>query len=145
MSIEIVQGEFDPWERLGRFQREALNNRGKYGATAVFVGTMRDFNDERPVEVMVLEHYPEMSAKYLSQISKAAHQRWDLIDTFIVHRVGKLLPNDTIVLVAVWSAHRAEAFAACRYLIEKLKSGAPFWKKEQAGNAERWVTHNTPA
>ncbi len=144
MVIEILQAEFDPWERLGRFQRETLQCRVQYGATAIFVGTMRDLNEGLPVETLLLEHYPQMSEKYLAHIGEAAHTRWDLLETLIVHRVGRLAPNDTIVLVAVWSAHRAEAFGACRYLIEELKSRAPFWKKEQSGNAERWVTHNTP-
>lgn len=144
MVIEILQDSFDPWERLGRFQRETLQGQGQYGATAIFVGTMRDLNEGLPVETLLLEHYPEMSEKYLARMGEAAHTRWDLLETLIVHRVGTLKPNDPIVLVAVWAAHRAEAFAACRYLIEELKSRAPFWKKEQSGNAARWVTHNTP-
>lgn len=144
MVIEIQQEEFDPWKRLDRFQRESLPCRGQYGATAIFVGTMRDLNEGLPVETMTLEHYPEMSEKYLANISEVAQQRWDVLETFIVHRVGRLVPNETIVLVAVWSVHRAEAFAACRYLIEELKSHAPFWKKEQFGRTERWVVDNTP-
>ncbi len=144
MVIEILPGEFDPWKRMERFQRESLKCRGQYGATAIFVGTMRDLNEGLPVEAMALEHYPEMSEKYLASISEVAQQRWDVLDTLIVHRVGRLTPNDTIVLVAVWSAHRAEAFAACRYLIEELKSRAPFWKKEAFGSTERWVARDTP-
>jgi molybdopterin synthase catalytic subunit len=143
MVIEILQQAFDPWKRLDRFQRGDLQCRGRCGATAVFVGTMRDLNEGLVVEAMTLEHYPEMSEKYLAQIGKVAQTRWDLFDILMVHRVGQLAPNDTIVLVAVWSAHRAEAFAACRYLIEALKSRAPFWKKERSGNAERWVVQNT--
>lgn len=144
MVVEILQEAFDPWERLDRFQREHIQRRGQYGATAVFVGTMRDLNEGLPVETMTLEHYPEMTEKYLARISKTAKMRWDLLESLIVHRVGRLTPNETIVLVAVWSAHRAEAFAACRYLIEELKSRAPFWKKEQFGSSGRWVVRNTP-
>lgn len=144
MIIEILQREFDPWKRLDRFQRESLQCRGQCGATAIFIGTMRDLNEGLPVETMTLEHYPGMSEKYLAHIGEAAQTRWDILEILMVHRVGRLTPNDTIVLVAVWSAHRAEAFAACRYLIEELKSRAPFWKKEQFGSTERWVVHNTP-
>lgn len=144
MVVEILARTFDPWQRLERFQRDSLDCRGQYGATAIFVGTMRDVNEGLAVEAMTLEHYPEMSEKYLAQIVDAAAVRWDILDALIVHRVGTLTPSDTIVLVAVWAAHRAAAFAACRYLIEELKSRAPFWKKERLDGSERWVVRNTP-
>ncbi|MBT7327923.1 MAG: molybdenum cofactor biosynthesis protein MoaE, partial [Gammaproteobacteria bacterium] len=83
--------------------------------------------------------------QYLGKISQEAAEQWDLLDTLIVHRVGLMMPNDPIVLVAAWSAHRGVAFEAARYLIEELKSRAPFWKKEQLLEGERWVANNTPA
>ncbi len=106
---------------------------------------MRDYNDGESVQAMVLEHYPGMTEKHLRQISEEAKTRWDILDTLIIHRVGELRPNDPIVLVAVWSAHRGPAFEACRYLIEELKSRAPFWKKESIEERARWVQQNTPA
>jgi molybdopterin synthase catalytic subunit len=122
-----------------------LSQAGKYGATASFVGTMRDFSDGGPVRSMTLEYYPGMTERHLHQICEEAKQRWDILDSLIVHRIGDIQPNDPIVLVAAWSAHRAAAFDACRYLIEELKTRAPFWKKEQLQEATRWVEHNTPA
>jgi molybdopterin synthase catalytic subunit len=86
-----------------------------------------------------------MTERHLHQICEEAKQRWDILDSLIVHRIGDIQPNDPIVLVAAWSAHRAAAFDACRYLIEELKTRAPFWKKEQLQEATRWVEHNTPA
>ncbi len=143
MSVEIRDTSFDPWQTINRYQTEVLGHAGLYGATAIFVGTMREFNEEVSVLAMSLEHYPGMTVKYLEGISSQARQRWDILDTLIVHRVGNLQPNDPIVLVAAWSAHRAAAFDACRFLIEELKSRAPFWKKETLLEGERWVEHNT--
>lgn len=145
MAIEIRNTAFDPYQEIDRHQKRVLDQTGKYGATASFVGTMRDFSDGGPVHAMTLEYYPGMTEQHLRQISAEAKQRWDIFDTLIVHRVGDIWPNDPIVLVAVWSAHRAAAFDACRYLIEELKTRAPFWKKEQLQDATRWVEHNTPA
>lgn len=145
MQVELRESHFNPWEELQRYQSTVLGRTGKYGATASFVGTMRDFNEGDSVQAMILEHYPGMTEKHLHEISAEAKKRWDLLDTLIVHRVGELRPGDPIVLVAVWSAHRAAAFEACRYLIEELKSRAPFWKKESLEKRTRWVQHNTPA
>lgn len=145
MQVEVRDSAFNPWDELLRYQESVLGDSGKYGATASFVGTMRDFNEGDGVQAMVLEHYPGMTEKHLRQISEEAKRRWEILDTLIVHRVGKLQPNDPIVLVAVWAAHRAPAFEACRYLIEELKSRAPFWKKESIEEHTRWVRHNTPA
>ncbi len=145
MSVEIRPQPYDPWQELSRYQAQVLGQGGQYGATAVFVGTMRDFNAADHVQAMTLEHYPGMTEKYLAAISAEAVQRWDLLDSLILHRVGTLQPNDPIVLVAVWSAHRAAAFEASRWLMEELKSGAPFWKKERLREGgERWVEQNTP-
>jgi molybdopterin synthase catalytic subunit len=142
MAVQIRTGAFDPLAESLRHQ-ESLPP-GKYGATVSFVGTMRDFNDSSAVTAMTLEHYPGMTEKYLTRITEEAGRRWDVLDMLIVHRVGPIAPNDPIVLVSVWAAHREAAFAACRYLIEELKSRAPFWKQEQAGDARRWVEKNTP-
>lgn len=145
MRIEVRDAPFDPWQAVRDFQSEMSGQAGKYGATATFVGTMRDFNQGHRVERMTLEHYPGMTEKCLNEISKKASERWDIADSLIIHRVGDLQPNEPIVLVAVWSAHRAAAFEACRYLIEELKSHAPFWKREQLSEHSRWLAQHTPA
>jgi molybdopterin synthase catalytic subunit len=143
MSIVILHEPLDPWGYLAKHQREAHAGSGAYGATAVFVGTMRDFNAGAAVQGMWLEYYPGMTERYLEKIAQEAGERWSLSDSLIVHRVGELLPGDAIVLVAVWSAHRKAAFEANRWLMEELKSKAPFWKKEQLGDGSRWVEQNT--
>lgn len=143
MFVEVLSEPFDPWRRLQDYQAERLDA-GRYGATAVFVGTMRDFHAGDTVRGMTLEHYPGMTEKYLEQISRGAAERWRLLDSLILHRVGELAPNEPIVLVAVWSAHRKDAFEASRWLMEELKSRAPFWKKERLdAGGERWVEENT--
>jgi molybdopterin synthase catalytic subunit len=143
MKIDIRTAPFDPWQEVARFQQDALDQVGGYGATAVFVGTMRDFNEGQPVTAMTLEHYPVMTEKHLRQIAAQAQARWDILDVLILHRVGEVRPNDPIVLVAVWSAHRAAAYDANRFIMEDLKSKAPFWKKEVLAEGSRWVEHNT--
>ncbi len=143
MTVEIRAVDFDPYQEVSRYQRGTLQAAGKYGATAVFVGSMRDFNEGDDVRAMTLEHYPGMTEQYLEKISLEASQRWDLIDSLIIHRVGEVHPNDAIVVVAVWSAHRGAAFEASRYLMEELKSRAPFWKKETLTQGSRWVEKNT--
>lgn len=144
MKVEIRSDPFDPWAEISRYQSEELAHAGGYGATAAFVGTMRDFNDGEPVSAMTLEHYAKMTEKHLERISEEAMQRWDILDTLIIHRVGELVPDEPIVLCAVWSQHRSAAFEACRYLIDDLKSRAPFWKKELTEIGPRWVEKNTP-
>ncbi len=143
MASYIRERGFDPWQEIQRYQ-ESHMEAGKYGATASFIGTMRDFNEGDDVQVMTLEHYPGMTENYLDKICEEAKQRWDILDCLIVHRVGEIHPNDPIVLTVVWSAHRAAAFEACRYLMEELKSRAPFWKKETLSDGHRWVEKNTP-
>ncbi|HKK14972.1 MAG TPA: molybdenum cofactor biosynthesis protein MoaE [Gammaproteobacteria bacterium] len=143
MRVEVTSVPFDPWAVVGDHQAAQLTG-GSYGATAVFIGTMRDFNAGDTVRAMTLEHYPGMTERYLERISRSAAERWDILDSLIVHRVGVLRPDDPIVLTAVWSAHRAAAFDACRYLMEELKSRAPFWKKEALDGGGRWVQANTP-
>lgn len=144
MRIEILAYPFDPWEELRRHQTQLDARRGSFGACASFVGTLRDSNEGDGVHAMRLEHYPGMTDKYLHNIAAEAMQRWSILDLIILHRVGELQPGDPIVLAAVWSVHRTAAFAACQYLVEELKSRAPFWKKESLAQGERWVEHNTP-
>jgi len=145
VTIEIRDTAFDPWTVLAGYESAQAGARaGRFGATAVFVGTMRDFNQGDAVKGLFLEHYPGMTEASLEKIAAQAAQRWDLIDTLVVHRVGELKPGEPIVLVAVWSAHRKDAFEASRYLMEELKSRAPLWKKERLAEGSRWVEKNTP-
>ena len=109
------------------------------GAIASFIGLVRDVNDGDSVGGMTLEHYPGMTEKALEKIVAEARSRWDVIDVLVIHRVGALQPADQIVLVAVAGAHRGEAFAACEFVMDYLKTQAPFWKKEQTTQGERWV------
>ncbi len=109
------------------------------GALVSFVGLMRDINEGDTIRTMTLEHYPGMTEKALEAIVTEAHARWDLIGSRVIHRVGELKPQDPIVLVAVTSAHRGEAFQACEFIIDYLKSRAPFWKKESTPEGDRWV------
>lgn len=109
------------------------------GAVASFIGTVRDSNDGSGVTTMSLEHYPGMTERALSDICDQARARWRLLDTLVIHRVGELAPMDQIVLVVVTSAHRGDAFAACDFIMDLLKTQAPFWKKEQTPNGARWV------
>lgn len=121
-----------------------MQDRTDYGATATFVGTMRDFNDGDTVSSMTLEHYPAMTQKQLEDSITSCFSDWKLHNVLIIHRVGKIQPSEPIVLVAVWSAHRAEAFDACRQLMEELKHKAPFWKNETLTTGDnRWVEKNT--
>ena len=144
MAVEIFDKPFDPWRELMSYQDDHDDLLGKFGATAVFVGSMRDFNEDEDVHRMTLEHYPGMTERHLEEICAAAKKRWDLLEILVIHRVGELLPGDPIVLIAVWSAHRAAAFDASRHVMEDLKSRAPFWKKETLNEGHRWVASNTP-
>lgn len=145
MLIKICPDGFDPWQEIQAYQQNALTTLiGKIGATSVFVGTMRDFNEGDQVKGMTLEHYPGMTEKQLAKIVAEAQSQWQILDALIVHRVGAILPDEAIVLVAVWSSHRGEAFDASRNIMEALKSKAPFWKKELLdSDQERWVSKNT--
>jgi len=144
MQIKIVDDIFDPWQEIQQFQSSANDMQGKYGATSIFVGTMRDFNEGDNVKGMTLEHYPGMTEKQLTAIVDEAMQKWSVIDALVVHRVGDIFPDEPIVLVAVWTSHRGDAFDSSRDIMEALKSKAPFWKKEiLLTDAERWVGKNT--
>ncbi len=144
MKIELRARPFDPLLELGFYQASQSELQGQYGATAIFIGTMRDYNEQESVSRMTLEHYPSMTERHLQRIVETAGREWPLLDALLIHRVGELKPNDPIVLVAVWSAHRAAAFAACQFIMEELKSKAPFWKREDTAAGARWVEHNTP-
>jgi len=144
MSIIISPGDFDPFREIQEYQLAKPAMAGKYGATSIFIGTMRDFNDGRSVQGMTLEYYPGMTEKQLEKIIQQAQQRWRLLDVLVVHRVGDISPATPIVLVAVWSVHRGDAFDACRDIMEALKSRAPFWKKERLPEEQsRWVAGNS--
>ena len=133
--VRVQAEDFDSGREL-----EALTaGRTDVGAVASFVGLVRAANDGSPVSAMTLEHYPGMTEKALEDICHQAMSRWDLIDALVIHRIGALQPGDRIVLVGVSSAHRGEAFAACEFIMDYLKTRAPFWKREDTPQGARWV------
>ncbi len=135
MTVRVQTEDFDLSREIGMLRK---GNAG-VGAVASFVGIVRDLNDAANVSTLTLEHYPGMTEKALQAIVDDAKQRWDLYDVLIIHRVGELKPADQIVLAAVSSAHRGEAFAACQFVMDYLKTRAPFWKKERGPQGDRWV------
>ena len=136
MSRARVQAEaFDAGQEIARL----TGGRRDVGAVATFIGYVRDLNEGSGVSRMTLEHYPGMTERALEDICDEAFGRWDLLDLRVVHRVGALEPGEAIVLVAVSSAHRGEAFAACEFVMDYLKTRAPFWKKEETPEGARWV------
>ena len=142
MTCSIVEQAFDPWQAISEHQTQS-NLANQFGATATFIGTMRDFNDNSDVSAMTLEHYPAMTQHYLDKLVDEAKQQWPLLDVLVIHRVGDIKPADPIVAIACWSAHRRASLDACSWLIEELKHRAPFWKKECRPDGEQWVEHNT--
>jgi molybdopterin synthase catalytic subunit len=142
MGVSLRDCGFMPYQELEAFQQAHLAA-GSVGAAVSFVGTMRDFNDGDSALEMTLEHYPGMTERRLEDILRDVAERWNVLDALVIHRVGRVVPGDSIVLVAVWSSHRGTAFDACREIIERLKSEAPFWKKERLESRERWVERNT--
>jgi molybdopterin synthase catalytic subunit len=135
MPVRIQIEDFD----LSQEIKQLRAGDARVGAVASFVGTVRDRNDGSEVAAMTLEHYPGMTEKSLEEIIEKAKARWDIFDVLIIHRVGPLNIEDQIVLTAVTSAHRGEAFAACEYVMDYLKTLAPFWKKEDTPEGARWV------
>jgi molybdopterin synthase catalytic subunit len=133
--VRVQTEDFD----IGHELDALTQGRTDVGGLASFVGLVRKANDGQDIEGMTLEHYPGMTEKALEDICAQAHARWDLIDTLVIHRVGKLVPGDRIVLVGVASAHRGEAFEACEFIMDFLKTRAPFWKKEETAAGPRWV------
>ena len=138
MPAILFDKVFNPWQEIQSYQADHLQA-GHFGATASFVGTMRDFNIDESVSHMTLEHYPAMTQHFLDELCKLSCEKFSLDDCLIIHRFGDIKPNEPIVLTVAWSAHRAQAFDACRYLMEELKARAPFWKKEVTDAGERWV------
>jgi len=134
-DIRVQEADFDAGAEMARLR--AGNPR--IGAVASFIGVCRDRNDGAEVALMTLEHYPGMTEKALAAIVAEARGRWEVIDVVVVHRVGPMRPTDQIVLVVVTSAHRGDAFAACEFLMDYLKTRAPFWKKEHTPGGERWI------
>lgn len=134
MLIKVQHEDFD----LADINRQMLGNRHDVGALSSFIGLVRELPGEG-LETMTLEHYPGMTEKSLNAIVEKAQQRWDIIDCAVIHRVGELKPGDQIVLVSVLSAHRREAFSACEFIMDYLKTEAPFWKKETDATGSSWV------
>ena len=135
MTVRIQEADFDLAHEIASM-REA---RPEIGAIAIFIGLVRDVNAGLGVSELTLEHYPAMTQKALEAIVAETKQRWQIDDALVIHRVGRLLPTDQIVLVAVASAHRDAAFQACEFIMDFLKTQAPFWKKEQTSSGARWV------
>ncbi len=135
MAVRIQEQDFDVSSELATLRAGDT----RVGAVATFTGLVRDLNDAAQVSTLTLEHYPGMTEKALAQIVDDAKHRWDIYDALVIHRVGPLKPGDQIVFVAVTSAHRGESFAACQFIMDYLKTRAPFWKKEQTPEGERWV------
>lgn len=146
MQISLMESPFNPWEQLQHYEQHVLipSFSAQTGAVATFVGTMRDMNAGDEVHSMFLEHYPGMTERQLEGIASDAMSTWELLDLLILHRVGTVQPQEPIVLVAAWSAHRRDAFEACRAVMESLKGRAPFWKQELLSSGEqRWVEENS--
>jgi molybdopterin synthase catalytic subunit len=134
MKISVRREDFDPGAELAAMARSPGT-----GAVASFVGLVRDVNEGARVGAMTLEHYPGMTEKAIAAIVEEATRRWEVRDCIVIHRVGELRPGERIVLVAVASGHRGDAFAACEFIMDFLKTRAPFWKKEQTPEGARWV------
>jgi len=135
MPVRIQAEDFDAGAEMARLR----GGNPRVGAVASFIGVARDVNDGTSVATLALEHYQGMTEKALEKILEEARSRWRIIDALIVHRIGELKPTDQIVLVVVTSEHRGEAFAACEFVMDYLKTRAPFWKKEQTPEGTRWV------
>ena len=135
MSVRVQEADFDVGAEILMLRQ----GNPRIGAVASFVGVCRDLNEGQAVSAMTLEHYPGMTEKSVQAIVDQARSRWNLYDVLVIHRVGTLSPTDQIVLVVVTSAHRGEAFAACEFLMDYLKTRAPFWKKEDTPAGGHWV------
>ncbi len=135
MSVSIQEHDFD----LAAEQVALRSSSSKAGALVSFVGLVRDFSNDGKIDNIFLEHYPGMTEKALEKIIHQAANRWNLLGVRVIHRIGELHPNDQIVLVATTALHRGEAFAGCEFIIDYLKTAAPFWKKEQTGQGAKWL------
>ncbi len=134
-TVRVQSDDFD----VGAEIKSLRAGNPAVGAVASFIGCVRDMNEGDRVGLMYLEHYPGMTERELEKIAAEACTRWDVLDTLIIHRVGELKPLDQIVFVAVSSAHRGDSFAACEFIMDYLKTRAPFWKRESTPQGERWV------
>jgi len=139
MGVRIQAGDFDVSAELDALTAGRADAGAAVGAIASFVGLVRDVNQGASVGGMVLEHYPGMTERSIEAIVAEAGKRWKVLDATVIHRIGPLAPRDRIVLVAVAASHRGEAFAACEFIMDYLKTRAPFWKKERTDQGERWV------
>lgn len=135
--IAVQTSDFDPGIELERLRAHCA---GRAGAIVSFTGLVRDLNEGDAISQLILEHYPGMTEKKLGEVETLACKRWTLTDTVIIHRVGPLQPNDRIVFVAAASVHRKDAFQACEFMIDTLKTDAPFWKQEDTPAGRRWVS-----
>lgn len=135
MSVSVQQEDFDIAAEIATLTK----GRHQVGALATFTGLVRDMNDGSGVQAMTLEHYPGMTETALEEIVEQARGRWDVDGVRVIHRFGRLMPGDQIVFVAVTSAHRGESFAACEFIMDFLKTRAPFWKREETPEGARWV------
>lgn len=135
MTVRVQTEDFDAGFEINQLRCA----RKDVGAVVSFIGQVRDVNEGDEVSRLTLEHYPGMTEKSLEAIITQAKTRWNIMDVLIIHRVGTLQPCDQIVLVAVSGGHRGEAFAACEFVMDYLKTEAPFWKKEATSSGERWV------
>ena len=135
MSVRIQSEDFD----IGREIAQLRAGNPQIGAVASFIGVVRDLNDGSTVATMTLEHYPGMTEKAIGKIIDEAKGRWQVYGALVIHRIGTLAPLEQIVLVVVTSAHRGDAFAACEFIMDYLKTQAPFWKKEKTPDGARWV------
>jgi molybdopterin synthase catalytic subunit len=133
--IRVQEEDFNVGEELARL----CDGKPQLGAVACFVGLVREMTDGDAIASMTLEHYPEMTEKQLQQIVAQARERWPLEDCLVIHRYGRLEPGDRIVLVVTTSSHRDAAFDACRFVVDWLKTSAPFWKQEEGSKGSRWV------
>jgi molybdopterin synthase catalytic subunit len=135
VTVRVQTEDFDISKEIAALR----GGNPRIGAIASFIGVVRDLNDGDSVAEMTLEHYPGMTEKSVEDIITQARGRWQVMDALVIHRIGTLKPLDQIVLVVVSSAHRGDAFAACEFIMDYLKTRAPFWKKEQTGSGARWV------
>jgi len=135
MTVRVQTADFDASREIAALRA----GDARVGAVATFIGTVRDVSNTADVSTLTLEHYPGMTEKALETIVAETRARFDIFDALVIHRVGTLVPTDQIVLVVVTSAHRGDAFDACRFLMDYLKTRAPFWKKEKTPEGERWV------
>ena len=134
-AVTIQQADFDLSAEVAALRE----GDAQVGAVASFIGTVRDRNDGASVSAMELEHYPGMTERAIESMITEARRRFDIRSARVIHRVGRLMPREQIVLVAVTSAHRHDAFQACQFLMDYLKTQAPFWKKETTPEGARWV------